>query len=396
MLITLFGILLLSYGCKIGSDIHEDDEIRIETNVLHSFDGPYIYDRSDSLEVVSVKQGKDSTFYISKTKVQKQGKPTFSSTINNEEGDTFSFRLANGHEAPESNHQVKGNLFVTSDIEGNFNAFYGLLVANKVMDSSYNWTFGTGHLVICGDMFDRGTEVLPTLWLLYKLELAAEKSGGQVHYILGNHDVMNLYMDIRYIDEKYLELARIISGINDDDEAAYAYLMSNANVLVPWIKSKNAIEKIGETLYLHGGISEDLVNAGLTLDVINDVVRESLKGDLTDTPSGSEEVDLIFGSTGPFWYRGLVVDRKERYNKIEESKLDEILAFYGATQIVVGHTIVSEAVTGDFNGKVIRVDIKHPKEKFTGKAEAMLIENETYYRVNDLGEKFEMIFKDVN
>ena len=61
-------------------------------------------------------------------------------------------------------------MLALSDIEGEFENFRALLIAGHMMDSLYHWTFGKGHLVICGDLFDRGRDVVAELWLLYKLE----------------------------------------------------------------------------------------------------------------------------------------------------------------------------------------------------------------------------------
>ncbi len=85
-----------------------------------------------------------------------------------------------------------------------------MLIAAHVMDSLYNWTYGNGLLVICGDLFDRGHDVAAELWLLYKLEEEAKASGGYVHTILGNHDIMNLSGDIRFVQPRYIENAKII------------------------------------------------------------------------------------------------------------------------------------------------------------------------------------------
>jgi len=54
-----------------------------------------------------------------------------------------------------------------SDVEGEFELLRHMLIANKVMDERYNWIFGTGELVINGDLFDRGMAVTQQLWLLY-------------------------------------------------------------------------------------------------------------------------------------------------------------------------------------------------------------------------------------
>jgi hypothetical protein len=202
---------------------------------------------------------------------------------------------------------------------------------------------------------------------------------------------MNLTSDIRYVSKKYIALAKLVSGI-DDDEDAYNYLMSNTNELVKWIKSKNTIEKIGQNIFLHAGISQDLVDTNLSLTKINDLVRAYIGGDLKDDPNAIKNSNLIQGRMGPLWYRGLVAGRKEYYKKASIKEVDAILDFYTVKHIIIGHTIVSDIITSDYNGKVIRVDIKHPKEKFSGKSSALLIENGKYYRVDDKGARIELDF----
>ncbi len=95
-------------------------------------------------------------------------------------------------------------IFAISDIEGNFIALMDLLVVNGVMNEGFQWTFGTGHLVLNGDFFDRGLHVTECLWLIYHLEQEALKSGGYVHFILGNHEIMNMNADFRYVRNKYI------------------------------------------------------------------------------------------------------------------------------------------------------------------------------------------------
>ena len=78
-----------------------------------------------------------------------------------------------------------------------------LLTNNKIINNDLNWDFGEGHLVIVGDIFDRGSKVNEVLWLIYKLEIQARKMGGRVHFLLGNHDYMVLQRDLRYINSRW-------------------------------------------------------------------------------------------------------------------------------------------------------------------------------------------------
>lgn len=387
---SMFVFLLVSAyaisSCKDPrTEASQSSEMDAET--LTSVDGPYVYSQNDSLTTISVERKEDATFFIRKNKQSKASVKMLTTYADNADKDHFSFSLVDEYQVPDAIYEAPDKMFVISDIEGNFNAFYSLLISNQIMGADYNWTFGTGHLVIAGDMMDRGVNVLPCLWLLYKLEQEAKKAGGQVHYILGNHDVMNLQLDLRYTDAKYHELAKLLSGIAEDEKAAYQYLMSDTNELVKWIMSKNVIEKIGDNLVVHGGISREMVDAGLSIKEINNSVRANIRKNLYRNPMEDEYANLILGRRGPLWYRGVVKDYKEYYKKIDGRGLDYILDFFEVERMIVGHTIVGEEITSDFNGRVIRVAIKHSSQKFSAKSGALFINEDSYFKVNALGEK---------
>ena len=79
-----------------------------------------------------------------------------------------------------------------SDIHGQYDLLINLLKSNKIIDNDGLWSFGNGHFVVAGDMFDRGHDVTKVLWFLYDLEKQAKEKGGKLHVMLGNHDVMVL------------------------------------------------------------------------------------------------------------------------------------------------------------------------------------------------------------
>ena len=102
---------------------------------------------------------------------------------------------------------------MTSDFEGNIEALVYMLVQAGIMDKEYNWTYGSGHLYHLGDLFDRGEYVTESLWLIYHHENQAQRAGGDVHFILGNHDLMNFYGDFRYVHPRYFENASFVRRI---------------------------------------------------------------------------------------------------------------------------------------------------------------------------------------
>ncbi|WAC03283.1 metallophosphoesterase [Lacinutrix neustonica] len=202
-----------------------------------------------------------------------------------------------------------------------------------------------------------------------------------VHFILGNHEILNFHGDHRYNRGKYIKAAQEISQINDKKEAI-KYLYSNQTELGKWLATKNVIEKIGDYLFVHGGLSPELLDYELDLSTINNMVRFRFSGlkDPNDTL-----VNFLYSSKGPFWYRGLVMNRYT-YSKISLLELEEILSYYDVQKIVIGHTPV-ETISTDFNGKVIKIDVRHGTKSFPGRTKGLLIENCEEFVIDAYGTK---------
>ncbi|MDR6132571.1 metallophosphoesterase [Chryseobacterium sp. SORGH_AS_1175] len=210
----------------------------------------------------------------------------------------FSVSLKKSLQNEPSVFEQPAKMFVVSDIEGEFNGFRNLLIANKVIDEQYNWMYGKGHLVICGDLFDRGPAVTETMWLIYRLEGLAKKAGGYVHTILGNHDIMNLSGDLRYVHSKYPESAKLM-GVD------YMALFDQNSELGRWLRTKNTIEKIGDNLCMHAGVSPVINELGYSVEQINTLCRPFYDRVKVLQGVGDPKIDPFFmGKSSLFWYRG--------------------------------------------------------------------------------------------
>ena len=84
------------------------------------------------------------------------------------------------------------------DVHGDYGGFVEVLRSAGVIDQKLRWTGGKTHLVQTGDVPDRGADSRKAMDLLMNLEKQAAKAGGQVHALIGNHEAMNLYGDLRY------------------------------------------------------------------------------------------------------------------------------------------------------------------------------------------------------
>lgn len=303
------------------------------TDIVKLSDGPYIF----------IKEKKLIEKTINKGIVQ-------SKTLRNNSYDTIFY--------PEkSTFTTKKNIVALSDIHGQYDLAIELLKNNKIIDSKLNWNFGKGHLVIVGDVFDRGDKVNEILWLIYKLEIQAKNKGGHVHFILGNHEYMILQNDLRYINEKY-KLSSKLMGLK------YEELYNNQTILGRWLRSKSTIIKINDNVFVHGGVSKDfIIKNGVDFDILNLIMRKHI-----DFPKQEMKVmdfyDLYYGQKSLIWYRGYFKRYFDKYKEnLTEKDISKILNLINSDHIVVGHCSHNEIVQL-YNNKVFGVDSSIKKGKY--------------------------------
>lgn len=315
--------------------------------------------------------------------------------VNNADLDSFKVQIKENLQPQPETSAMPKKLIAISDIEGNFNGFYSFLIRNKVMDKNYHWSFGKGHLVLNGDFVDRGEQVTAVLWLIYHLEQQAALAGGKVHYILGNHEILNMYGNTSYAQYKYREVAKQISRESDWDRAN-KFLYGEQTHLGRWLRSKNVMEKVGDYLFVHAGLNKILVEEGITQGQINAIAKQYY-GRNPDADSLDRKAYLILKSNhSPFWDRTLSMNifykiqyfYRAPFKEIPvaqtQQDLEKVLEFYNASKIIIGHSIVNN-IKSDYDGRVIKIDLKHGQEKFSGKTKGLLIHKAQLYAVDDLG-----------
>ncbi|MBN7820272.1 metallophosphoesterase [Bowmanella yangjiangensis] len=263
---------------------------------------------------------------------------------------------------PVLEYPQPSKLAAISDIHGQFELFKTLLTAHGIMDKQGNWQFGQGHLVITGDIFDRGPRQTEALWLIYQLQHQALEAGGKLHFLLGNHEMMVLNGDLRYLNEKYEKIATLLNR-------PFPALYGEDTVLGQWLRSRNVLVKVGELLFLHGGLHPDLAKEGRTLAEINQVFSGQLIEDKDHPREGFTR--YLHKTNGPIWYRGYF-----RFPQASNEDIDALRSHFGVNSIVVGHT-TQEHVSSFYDGKIIAIDsgIKNGEN-----GEMLLIENGKRYR----------------
>ena len=333
-------------------------------------DGPYVYYKDDKIYVNYIVND-HGNLAVKTDSVTQADKQTLVLRVNTDEpGKQFNVKLKDKIETGKIEVKDAKKQFVISDIEGNFGAFRKLLQAGGVIDKDFNWTFGNGHLVLIGDFVDRGAQVTEVLWLIYSLEDKAKAAGGEVHYILGNHEVMIMGYDTRYVNAKYRETEARLGN--------YSALFNDNSELGRWLRSKNIMEKIGKGLYLHAGVSAEVNALSLSLKDINNMIRPYYSDSSNSFPN-SNLITMFDSRTSPFWYRGYYVGEP----KASAEQVNKTLELYDAKYIVTGHSIVDDKITRWYDGKVFNTDLKHAE----GISEGLLIDDNEFYRVSLDGNK---------
>lgn len=277
----------------------------------------------------------------------------------------FSFKLKKEMYNERCEHLRPGKMVAISDVAGNFQVLCKLLRNTKVIDENFHWIFGDNHLVIIGDCFSQDKEFMECLWLIYSLEEKAKREGGYVHFVLGNHEIMNFNGDWRHLHPRY---AKRKSGSS-------TALYDGNNELWRWLCTKNVIEKVGDILFVHAGIANELLQLGLSVSQINSLAK--LYYTRTNERNTDPIISIIYDTaTSPFWYDGYYL------GVTSEEQVDATLKHFGVNTIVTGHTMISKIDTF-YNGKVVNINTDHTSNS----SEALLISKHRYYRITINGTK---------
>jgi hypothetical protein len=200
-----------------------------------------------------------------------------------------------------------------SDIHGAYDAMVTTFSKAEVIDEDLKWSGGETHLVITGDLLDRGPDSRQVMDLIMRLEGEASAAGGRVHQLIGNHEVMNLAGDLRYVAMR--EYAAFAEDESEEEreqwfqryrstqapEADEAQLRAAFDNLAPpgffghrrafradghygrWLLEKPLMIVIDGTAFVHGGVSPYVAEHGL--EGVNGTLKSELIRYLTELSS---------------------------------------------------------------------------------------------------------------
>ena len=279
------------------------------------------------------------------------------------------------------------------DIHGDYNNYMATLQAAGLVDRKGKWAGGKTHFVQVGDIPDRGPDTLKIIEHISQLAKQARRKGGRVHSLIGNHEVLNVIGDLRYVHpgeyeafadrksktlrDRYFKL--YIEHYQQSDPEGFAQLpedfraqwekehplgwMEHRQAWDPqwnseaeyakWVMDKKVAVRINDNLFLHGGISGFYCGNSL------DSLTERAVAELADWDP--EKQGILTDPNGPLWYRGLSGKTPgmapSATPPATPETVDAILANHGANHIVVGHTPTMGVIWPEYDGKVVVIDI---------------------------------------
>ena len=305
-------------------------------------------------------------------------------------------------------------IVAVGDLHGDFEGYADVLEAAGIRDRDGNWIGGAAHLVQTGDITDRGPDSRKIIDDLRKLAKKAKKAGGRVHTLIGNHEMMNMLGDLRYVhpgeyeafqtpnsktrqDDYYTRSETAVrdeakqNGIEFSSEAFREqwyqdYPLGYVEHRLEWgqpkgeyyrwtIKNPVAV-KINDTLFLHAGISP--LDSGLSIKELNEKVIEGIK------TFPDPAANFLFAEDSALWYRGLALNDEET----EAPHLEELLDGFGVARIVLGHTPTGGVVLPRFDGRVVMNDVGIG-EHYGGNRAFLLFEDGQWWGVH-WGEKMKL------
>ena len=271
--------------------------------------------------------------------------------------------LATGTSHSISTQAHTDRIVALSDPHGQYQTMLHLLQAHAITDAQGNWAFGSGHLVLTGDVFDRGHQVTEILWWLYQLEHQAEAAGGRLHFLLGNHEFMALAGEQGYVNGKYRRVEELLG-------VSYAALYDDNTVLGRWLRSRDTVLKLQDLLFMHAGLSVSVLAHDLSLAQINEHYRRSI-GLSREATTADPILRVLHGDDGPVWYRGYFRD-----DSISQAQIDRLADQIKVRHIIVGHTSAAE-IYPRFQQRVIGIDTSIKKGQ---RGELLLWQNGQLWR----------------
>jgi hypothetical protein len=243
-------------------------------------------------------------------------------------------------------------LIAIGDLHGDVEATRAALRLAGAIDDSDRWIGKNLTVVQTGDQLDRGDDERGILDLFARLADAAPAAGGQVIALNGNHEVMNVQGDFRYVTPGAIGDFTGVQPRSPEASAAQSPFKDRAAALLPGggyaqeLAERDVIAVVGDSVFVHGGVSPEHVRFGV--DRINRETRKWMLG------PGRSAPESVASDSSPIWMRDYSLDP---VSPDSCRALGEVLSALGVRRMVVGHTVQKSGISSACDDRVYRIDV---------------------------------------
>lgn len=264
-------------------------------------------------------------------------------------------------------------IYVLGDLHGDLKAAQEAMALTGATNSAGEWIGHNLTIVQTGDLIDRGPEDRKVLDWLAQLETQASLFNSTLHLLNGNHELMNVEGDFRYI---HPDSMLAFSDLADSERSKALHLenaptavQGRANAFLPGglyarqLQKRPVVLQLSDTVFVHGGLLPTHAEYGLKQ--INQAYAEHIA-------SGAPLPEILQDSeNGPLWTRIYSLPDQAA----DCANLTQVLKTLHAKRMVVAHS-VQPHINSACEDKVWRIDTGMSRA-YQGRIEVLKIEGQT-------------------
>ncbi|KAL6508848.1 hypothetical protein OROHE_021407 [Orobanche hederae] len=279
-------------------------------------------------------------------------------------------------------------LIAIGDLHGDLPKAKEALRLADLIGPDDRWSGGASMVVQVGDIFDRGGDEIKLLYFFEKLKREAARDGGMVITMNGNHEIMNVDGDYRFVSPQGLvefenwgiwqrvgnAMKRKCVGIAEEMVAHHVFdgmpdkfpgfinkpeylngararlaaLRPNGLIATRFLSKNQTVVVVGDSVFAHGGLLQKHVVYGF--QHVNDEVKDWILG-LRDKVRSQ----MVRGRNSIVWLRSF---SNELAKDCDCSLLEHVLeTIPGVKRLIMGHTIQKDGINAICGNRAVRIDV---------------------------------------
>ena len=246
------------------------------------------------------------------------------------------------------------------DIHGDIKALFKALYKANIIKTNGEWDKKNKRTIVIqlGDLLDRGgrgqadtdnyKEEIEILQYIEYLNKKAQEVDSAFITLIGNHELMNILGDFRYVS------ANAMKGMGGE-EGRRKLFAAGGPIAKHLGCCSYGICKIGDWTFVHAGVlPQHLKDDNFSFSSVNQLVRGIMRGTVKKHNLNPSQREFIFGNNGLFWTRELAKDNPNC--SLANESVSILNNEKGNGGIIVGHTIQKNGINSKCGGKVWAID----------------------------------------